>query len=34
MIKNITHETTKENTFDNEILEKARDLFGGNIFED
>jgi DNA polymerase III subunit gamma/tau len=32
--KNITHETTKENTFDNEILEKARDLFGGNIFED
>jgi DNA polymerase III subunit gamma/tau len=31
---NIAHETIEGNTFDNEILEKARDLFGGNIFED
>jgi len=30
----VIHEITEEKTFDNEVLEKARDLFGGNIFED
>lgn len=31
---NINHEITEENMSDNDILEKARDLFGGNIIED